>query len=186
MMDRSFLVHPYTLMLFLCGFCRQEQRQTYQHLWHKTPPNHPLSAYVFLSPTIFSLPSFMPSCQYCAKEPSPFSLTHLSCPFMMISPLSLSSSSLLDFLHPHHLWVLLSSPPPLSLFLLFLHSLHHPPRRRARARTCTLVRESALQDWSLLAATGLKVYFESCPIFFTRTLSNNMEAATHCSQATLV
>ncbi len=69
MMDRSSLGCPFTLIFFFCGPCKQEQeqRQTYQHLWHKTPPSHPLSVYVFLSPTISSLPSFVPSCQCCAK-----------------------------------------------------------------------------------------------------------------------
>lgn len=85
---------PVYIDIFLCGPCRQEQRQTYQHLWHKTPPSHPLSVYVFLSPTISSLPSFVPSCQCYAKEPSPFSLTHLSCPFMMVSPFLILSLSL--------------------------------------------------------------------------------------------
>lgn len=148
-MDRSFLVRPYTLILFLCGFCRQEQRQTYQHLWHKTPPNHPLSVYVFLSPTIFSLPSFMSSCQYCAKEPSPFSLTHLSCPFMMISPFFSLSLSLL-FLSVR----LPPSSSPLSSSFLPSPSLYSSsscipsttPHAGVRARTCTLVREKGLQD----------------------------------------
>lgn len=95
MMDRSSLGCPFTLIFFLCGPCKQEQeqRQTYQHLWHKTPPSHPLSVYVFPSPTISSLPSFVPSCQCCAKEPSPFSLTHLSCPLMMVSPFLILSLS---------------------------------------------------------------------------------------------
>ncbi len=138
MMYRSSLGCTYTLIFILCGPCRQEQRQTYQHLWQKTPPSHPLSVYVFLSPTISSLPSFVPSCQCCAKEPSPFSLTHLSCPFMMVSPflilslsLFLSSSSLLDFLHPHHLWVPLSSPPPLSIPPLLSPP---PPRMHTKQR----------------------------------------------------
>lgn len=137
----------YSFSVVLTG----KNRETYQHLWHKTPPSHPLSVYVFLSPTISSLPSFVPSCQCCAKEPSPFSLTHLSCPFMMVSPflflslsLFLSSSSLLDFLHPHHLWVPLSSPPPLSIPPL-LALTPPPPHAGVRARTCTLGRERGFE-----------------------------------------